>query len=87
MAGPAESALDGRIRHPGTVSTWVGDPPPAWPVVAPALPGPPPRTWYLIIINQSAMFGLVLLKFNSHHINVPLNVWSTKCRLIACMST
>jgi hypothetical protein len=34
----------------------------------------------------SAQFGLVLLKFNSHHINVPSNAWSTKCRLIACMS-
>jgi hypothetical protein len=26
------------------------------------------------------------LKFNSHHINVPSNAWSTKYRLIACMS-
>jgi hypothetical protein len=26
MAGPAESALDGRIRHPGTVSTWARRP-------------------------------------------------------------
>jgi hypothetical protein len=31
-------------------------------------------------------FGLRLLKFNSHHINVPSNVWSIKCRLIAYMS-
>jgi hypothetical protein len=31
-------------------------------------------------------FGYILLKFNSHHINVPSNAWSTKCRLIACMS-
>jgi hypothetical protein len=31
-------------------------------------------------------FGLGVLKFNSHHINVLSNVWSTKCRLIACMS-
>jgi hypothetical protein len=36
--------------------------------------------------GTKAPFGLVLLKFNSHHINVPLNAWSTKCRLIACMS-
>jgi hypothetical protein len=28
-----------------------------------------------------------VLKFNSHHINVAANAWSTKCRLIACMST
>jgi hypothetical protein len=33
-----------------------------------------------------APFGFRLLKFNSHHINVPLNVWSTKCRLIVCIS-
>jgi hypothetical protein len=33
-----------------------------------------------------APFGLSMLKFNSHHINVPSNTWSTKCRLIACMS-
>jgi hypothetical protein len=26
------------------------------------------------------------LKFNSHHISVPLNAWSTKYRLIICMS-
>jgi hypothetical protein len=26
------------------------------------------------------------LKFNSHHINVVANAWSTKCKLIACMS-
>jgi hypothetical protein len=32
-----------------------------------------------------ASFGLGLLKFNSHHINVPSNAWSTKCRLIECM--
>jgi hypothetical protein len=35
---------------------------------------------------SKAPFGLILLKFNSHHINVSLNTWSTKCRLIACMS-
>ena len=28
MVGPAESALDGRIRQPRTVATW-GEPPPA----------------------------------------------------------
>jgi hypothetical protein len=33
-----------------------------------------------------APFGLEVLKFNSHHINVPSNAWSTKCRLIICMS-
>jgi hypothetical protein len=32
------------------------------------------------------LFGLQELKFNSHRINVPSNVWSTKYRLIACMS-
>jgi hypothetical protein len=31
-------------------------------------------------------FGLEELKFNSHHINVPSNIWSTKYRLIECMS-
>jgi hypothetical protein len=34
-----------------------------------------------------APFGYDVLKFNFHHINVAANVWSTKCRLIACMST
>jgi hypothetical protein len=33
------------------------------------------------------LFGYVSLKFNSHHINVSSNAWSTKCRLIACMLT
>jgi hypothetical protein len=33
-----------------------------------------------------ALFGSDMLKFNSHHINVAANTWSTKCRLIACMS-
>jgi hypothetical protein len=28
-----------------------------------------------------------VLKFNSHYINVFSNVWTTKCKLIACMST
>jgi hypothetical protein len=32
------------------------------------------------------LFGLKLLKFNSHYINILSNAWSTKCRLIACMS-
>jgi hypothetical protein len=27
-----------------------------------------------------------LLKFNSRHIEFVVNVWSTQCRLIACMS-
>jgi hypothetical protein len=40
-----------------------------------------------LLITAKGMFGYVLLKFNSHHINVFLNTWSTKCRLIACMST
>jgi hypothetical protein len=40
--------------------------------------------WYCA---AKGLFGYVLLKFNSHHINVPLNAWSTKYRLIACMST
>jgi hypothetical protein len=34
-----------------------------------------------------SLFGFNVLKFNSHHINVSSNVWSTKCRLITCMST
>jgi hypothetical protein len=34
-----------------------------------------------------ALFGLHRLKFNSHHINVAVNVWSIKCRLIACILT
>jgi hypothetical protein len=33
------------------------------------------------------LFGCNVLKFNSHHINVLSNAWSTKCRIIACMST
>jgi hypothetical protein len=37
-------------------------------------------------LNSEALFGLVSLKFNSHHINVLSNTWSTKRRLIACMS-
>jgi hypothetical protein len=32
-------------------------------------------------------FGLSLLKFNSHHINIFSNAWSIKCRLITCIST
>jgi hypothetical protein len=39
------------------------------------------------IIESKGVFGYRLLKFNTHHINVPSNAWSTKCRLIACMST
>jgi hypothetical protein len=35
--------------------------------------------------NIKAPFGLSVLKFNSHHINVPSNALSTKYRLIACM--
>jgi hypothetical protein len=33
-----------------------------------------------------ALFGFWIIQFNSHHINVAANAWSTKCRLIACMS-
>jgi hypothetical protein len=36
-------------------------------------------------IVTKALFGFHMLKFNSHHINVEANAWSTKCRLIACM--
>jgi hypothetical protein len=36
--------------------------------------------------QAKGVFGYGLLKFNTHHINVPSNTWSTKCRLIACMS-
>jgi hypothetical protein len=32
------------------------------------------------------LFGFQELKFNSHHINVFLNAWNTKYRLITCMS-
>jgi hypothetical protein len=35
---------------------------------------------------RARLVTFFLLKFNFHHINVPSNVWSTKCRLIACMS-
>jgi hypothetical protein len=34
-----------------------------------------------------APFGYNVLKFNSHHINVMVNAWSIKCRLIVCIST
>jgi hypothetical protein len=37
-------------------------------------------------LETKAPFGLKELKFNSHHIDVLSNAWSTKCRLIACMS-
>jgi hypothetical protein len=36
--------------------------------------------------THKGLFGFKRLKFNSRHINVPSNAWSTKCRLIACMS-
>jgi ribosomal protein L39E len=42
--------------------------------------------WIRYRIRALGLFGLKLLKFNSYHINVPSNAWSTKCRLIACMS-
>jgi hypothetical protein len=35
--------------------------------------------------GSKALFDLQMLKFNSHHINVAVNAWSTKCRLIAYM--
>jgi hypothetical protein len=41
---------------------------------------------FIVPFATQAPFGLVSLKFNSHHINVPSNAWSTKCRLIVCMS-
>jgi hypothetical protein len=31
-------------------------------------------------------FSYMRVKFNSHYVNVLLNTWSIKCRLIACMS-
>jgi hypothetical protein len=37
--------------------------------------------------EAKAPFSYNVLKFNSHHINVVVNAWSTKCRLIVCMST
>jgi hypothetical protein len=37
-------------------------------------------------VASEGLFGFLLLKFNSYHINVPSNAWSTKCELIACMS-
>jgi hypothetical protein len=40
----------------------------------------------LLVMNK-ALFGYDMLKFNSHHINVAVNACSTKCKLIACMST
>jgi hypothetical protein len=44
------------------------------------------RWRFLRLFYTLAPFGLEELKFNSHHINVPSNAWSTKCRLIVCMS-
>jgi hypothetical protein len=49
-------------------------------------------SWRWIAVGIRSMqikglFGFNGLKFNSHHINIPSNAWSTKCRLIACMST
>jgi hypothetical protein len=37
-------------------------------------------------IKNVVPFGSEELKFNSHHINIFSNTWSTKCRIIACMS-
>jgi hypothetical protein len=39
-----------------------------------------------MLISSKALFGFWTLKFNSHYINVAVNAWSTKCKLIACMS-
>jgi hypothetical protein len=39
-----------------------------------------------VAFYSKGLFGFQVLKFNSHHINVPSNAWSTKVRLIACMS-
>jgi hypothetical protein len=40
----------------------------------------------LKVYRVKAPFGLEELKFNSHHINIPSNTWSTKYGLITCMS-
>jgi hypothetical protein len=37
-------------------------------------------------LKIQVLFGFHMLKFNSHHINVTANTWSTKCTLIVCMS-
>jgi hypothetical protein len=44
------------------------------------------QTHTILIWHIATGYCLGVLKFNSHHINVPLNAWSTKCRLTACMS-
>jgi hypothetical protein len=36
---------------------------------------------------SKGVFGFNSLKFNPHYINVSLNTWSNKCRLIICMSS
>jgi LytS/YehU family sensor histidine kinase len=38
------------------------------------------------LLVTKALIRLSRLKFNSHHINVAINTWSTKCRLIADIS-
>jgi hypothetical protein len=40
----------------------------------------------LLAYYIKAPFSYNVLKFNSHHINIAVNTWITKCRLIACMS-
>jgi hypothetical protein len=40
----------------------------------------------VLVVEELGPFGLSGLKFNSHHINILLNIWSTKYRLITCMS-
>jgi hypothetical protein len=45
-----------------------------------------PNAQRRMCLYSKAPFGLEELNFNSHHINVPSNAWSTKYRLIACMS-
>jgi hypothetical protein len=41
---------------------------------------------HTFITIVKAPFGSRSQSFNSHHINILSNAWSTKCRLIACMS-
>jgi hypothetical protein len=50
------------------------------------LPAAGKRSGQLHCTPSQAPFGLKELKFNSHHINVLSNAWSTKCRLIVCIS-
>jgi hypothetical protein len=42
--------------------------------------------WWIEAGTSNDLFDFHMLKFNSHHINIAANVWSTKRKLIACMS-